>query len=46
MFKPKNSYESSEIEAYNSKNKYEFAGKDYFQAVEIEVFQVLNFSEL
>ena len=46
MFKPKNSYESSEISAYNSKNKYEFAGKNNFQAVEIEVFQVLNFSEI
>ena len=45
MFKPKNAYESGTISAYNSNNKFEFAGKNNFQAVEIEVFQVLCFSE-
>ena len=45
MFKPKNAYESSTISAYKSFNKFEFAGKNNFQAVEIEVFQVLNFIE-
>ena len=41
MFLPVNSYESKTIPNYNSFNEYEFAGKDNFKAVEIEIFQVL-----
>ncbi len=43
MFKPRNSYESETISSYNSNNAYEFAGKDRFKAVEIEVFKVIKF---
>ena len=40
MFKPANAYESETIPDYKSFNKYEFAGKNNFQAIEIEVFSV------
>ena len=40
MFEPKNSYESETIPDYNSLNKFEFAGKNNFKAIEIEVFKV------
>ena len=43
MFIPRNSYESKTISSYNSNNAYEFAGKDGFKAVEIEVFKVIKF---
>lgn len=42
MFSPRNSYESKNNINYNSFSDYEFAGKDQFQAVEIEVFQVIE----
>ena len=45
MFNPKNAYESKTIPDYNSFNQFEFAGKNNFQAIEIEVFQVLNFEK-
>ena len=40
MFAPQNSYEYETIPDYNSFNKYEFAGKNNFKAIEIEVFKV------
>ena len=43
MFEPKNSYESETIPDYNSFNKHEFAGKNHFKAIEIEVFKVKNY---
>ena len=43
MFKPRNSYESETNPSYNSNNAYEFAGKNEFKAVEIEVFKVIKF---
>ena len=43
MFKPGNSYESKTNPSYNSNNAYEFAGKDGFKAIEIEVFKVIKF---
>ena len=43
MFKPRNSYESKTNPSYNSNNAYEFAGKNEFKAVEIEVFKVIKF---
>ena len=42
MFSPRNSYESKNNINYNSFSDYEFAGKDQFQADEIEVFQVIE----
>ena len=42
MFSPRNSYERKNNINYNSFSDYEFAGKNYFQAVEIEVFQVIE----
>ena len=42
MFLPRNSYESKNNINYDSLNDYEFAGKNNFQAVEIEVFQVIE----
>ena len=43
MFKPRNSYESGTNPSYNSNNAYEFAGKNEFKAVEMEVFKVIKF---
>ena len=42
MFKPKNCYESKTNLNYNSNNDYEFAGKNNFKAVEIEIFKVIE----
>ena len=42
MFKPRNCYESKTNPNYNSNNYYEFAGKDNFKAVEIEIFKVIE----
>lgn len=42
MFNTANSYESETNPNYNSLNEYEFAGKNGFQAVEIEIFQVIH----
>lgn len=45
MFEPRNSYESKTIPNYNSYNQYEFAGKNGFKAVEIEIFKVYENTE-
>ena len=40
FFNPLNAYESETIPDYNSFNNYEFAGRNNFETVEVEVFQV------
>ena len=42
FFNSSNAYENATIPDYNSFNEYEFAGRNNFEAVEVEVFQVIN----